>query len=98
MKCEKNLIISKILQQKSRPIVGNRLQDCVTFLWTHGMFGVFEIADAIADEFRHILQDLDIDRLLALKDDQRALRQMLPAGLSHGEARAMIDGILKHQN
>jgi hypothetical protein len=58
------------------------------------MFGVTEFADAISDEFRLLLMDLDPDQLVALKDNASALRRMLPAGLSHGEARGMIDGIL----
>ncbi len=58
------------------------------------MFGVTEIADAISDEFRSLLMDLEHGRLQALKDDSSALRRMLPAGLSHGEAQGMIDSIL----
>jgi hypothetical protein len=58
------------------------------------MFGVAEFADAISDEFRHLLMDLDPEQLVALKDNSTALRRMLPAGLSHGEARGLIDGIL----
>ena len=62
------------------------------------MFGVGEIAEAISDEFKNILQDLDPGALLALKDDRRALRRILPVGLSHGEACGMIEGILKSQS
>ena len=62
------------------------------------MFGVTEIADAIADEFMGVLQTLDSRHLLALKDDARALRRMLPVGLSCGEACNMIEVILSTQS
>ena len=58
------------------------------------MFGVAEIADAISDEFMNVLQEFDPGYLQSLMDDTRALRRMLPAGLSHGEAVDMIGTIL----
>jgi len=58
------------------------------------MFGVAEIAEAISEEFRHLLMGLDHGQLLTLKDNASALRRMLPVGLSHGEAKGMIDVIL----
>ncbi len=62
------------------------------------MFGGTEFADAISDEFRQLLMDFDPGQLESLRDDSSALRRMLPAGLSHGEARGMIDVILSGRN
>ena len=62
------------------------------------MFGVTEIADAISDEFREVLIELDPGQLLSLKDNASALRRMLPAGLSHGEAKGLIEAILIARN
>ena len=58
------------------------------------MLDVGGLVDGLVDEFKLFLSDFDNDYLQSLRDDSRALRRILPAGVSCGEAMLLIDSLL----